>query len=71
MPSMTAQEATWRPGQMRHAVQAGESVALTFRGRAYGRVVPVDWYERAAAALAREEAAIEEARKAAHKGVAA
>lgn len=45
MPSMTAQEATWRPGQLRHAVQDGEVVALTFRGKPYGYVVPADQWD--------------------------
>lgn len=45
MSSMTAREATWRPGQLRSAVQDGEVVALTFHGRPYGYVVPADrWH---------------------------
>lgn len=45
MSSMTAQEATWRPMQLRHAVQDGAVVALTFRGKPYGYVVPADrWH---------------------------
>lgn len=46
MPSLTAQEATLRPRQLRQAVQHdGEVVALTFHGKPYGYVVPADQYE--------------------------
>lgn len=45
MSEMSAREATWRPMQLRHAVQRGETVALTFRGKTYGYVVPADqWH---------------------------
>lgn len=46
MPSLTAQEATLRPRQLRQAVQHdGQVVALTFHGKPYGYVVPADqWH---------------------------
>lgn len=46
MGSMTAEEMQRRPLALRHAVQRGEAVALTFRGKPYGYVVPADqWRE--------------------------
>lgn len=46
MPSMTAEEVNDKPMTLRHAVQDGEIVALTFRGKPYGYVVPADqWHE--------------------------
>lgn len=55
MDTMTAMEMSYRPGQLRRAVQGGTHVSITFRDNIYGRVVPNDWYERAAAALEERE----------------
>lgn len=54
METMTTVEMSYRPGQLRRAVQNGNHVGITFREHTYGRVVPNDWYERATAALERE-----------------
>lgn len=56
MTSLTSFEIQREPACLRRAVQRdGEVVTLTFRGKPYGHVVPSDWYEQAAAALAREQ----------------
>ena len=46
MPSMSAKEMQRDPMNLRHTVQHdGEIVALTFRGKPYGYVVPADrWH---------------------------
>jgi len=56
MTSMTAMGMSYRPGELRKTVTAGETVELTFRGHPYATVVPTELWERAQAALAREQA---------------
>jgi antitoxin (DNA-binding transcriptional repressor) of toxin-antitoxin stability system len=40
---------------MRRAVQDGQTVAVTFHHRVYAYMVPADQWEKAQAALAREQ----------------
>lgn len=44
------------PNKLRHVVNSGEPLHVQLRRKPYVTVVPRDWFERAAAALAREEA---------------
>lgn len=57
MPTMSATAMTYRPGELRHAVQDGQHVSVTFRANTYGKVVPQAWYEKASEALRWYEAA--------------
>lgn len=43
------------PNKLRRVVDTGEPLHVEYRRRPYVTVVPRDWFERAAAALAREE----------------
>jgi|GEM_PF-4516581 len=56
MTSMTAMGMSYRPGELRKTVKSGETVELTFHGHPYATVVPTELWERAQAALAREQA---------------
>ncbi|RJQ74179.1 hypothetical protein D5S17_23195 [Pseudonocardiaceae bacterium YIM PH 21723] len=60
MTTMTAENLTRSPAQVRRALKDGDEVLLTFHGKPYARVLPFDRAEQERAEMERLRALVDE-----------